>query len=396
MSSTAKKAISLLLADSDIQYLDLIATHPAIQEAGWKIKTVQNGDDALKALEDSPYDILVANLSLEKTPGDILLAQTKRDYPNSLRFLIHEPDDAKSLQKGTGLAHRYLEKPISPERLVKSVDQVLRTQLRIRRKEVVQIIRDTKELHVNTRPMQELLKTADDPNCDINDLVPVISQHPTAVATILQVANTAFFGAGGRIETVAEAIQMLGMDFVRNIAISELAKKQLALPPGLQEIANAVLKHSVDTSQCGLQMRQFGVSVKQVQTLSSLALLHDLGKLVLLKNKGDDYADIMGRSIENNRPCWRLEQALFGCDHAAIGAFLFAMWGLPENIIRAVAWHHEPLEFPSDEFSSISLLHLANCAAHIKNEMPFYYGDELNPDIVATLGFPKDFVKELD
>jgi len=117
---------------------------------------------------------------------------------------------------------------------------------------------------------------------------------------------------------------------------------------------------------------------------------------VLLKNKGDDYADIMGRSIENNRPCWRLEQALFGCDHAAIGAFLFAMWGLPENIIRAVAWHHEPLEFPSNEFSSISLLHLANCAAHIKNEMPFYFGDELNPEIVTTLGLPKDFIKELD
>jgi HD-like signal output (HDOD) protein len=374
----------------------LVANHPVVQEAAWKIKTVKNGDEALTALKNSPFDISIANLSLPKKPGDILLAHTKRDYPNSLRFLIHEPGDTKSLQKGTGLAHRYLEKPITPERLVQSVDEVLRTQLRIRRKEVVQIISDTKELHINTRPMQELLMTADNPNCDINDLVPVISQHPTAVATILQVANTAFFGAGGRIETIAEAIQMLGMDFVRNLSISELAKKQLSLPPGLQEIANAVLKHSIDTSQCGLQMRKFDVSVKQVQTLSSLALLHDLGKLVLLKNKGDDYADIMGRSIENNRPCWRLEQALFGCDHAAIGAFLFAMWGLPENIIRAVAWHHEPLEFPSNEFSSISLLHLANCAAHIKNEMPFYFGDELNPEIVTTLGLPKDFIKELD
>jgi len=104
----------------------------------------------------------------------------------------------------------------------------------------------------------------------------------------------------------------------------------------------------------------------------------------------------MGRSIENNRPCWRLEQALFRCDHASIGAFLFAMWGLPENIIRAVAWHHEPTEFATDEFDSASLLHFANCAAHIKNEMPFYFGDELNVDLANRLGMPVDFVKELN
>jgi len=395
MSST-KRTISLLLADNDSRFINLIANHPALREAGWNLTTVANGDDALEALKKNPFDILIANLSLPKTAGEFLLAHTKRDYPNSLRFLIHESADSHLLRKGTGLAHRYLEKPITPEELIRSVDEVFRTQLRIRRKEVVEIVRDTKELHTNTRPMQELLKTADDPNSDIDDLVPLIAQHPTAVATILQVANTAFFGAGGRIETIAEAIQMLGMDFVRNLAITELAKKQLALPPGLQEIANAVLKHSIETSQYGMQLRQFDVSVKQVQTLSSLALLHDLGKLVLLKNKGDAYADIMGRSIENNRPCWRLEQALFGCDHASIGAFLFAMWGLPENIIRAVAWHHEPIEFATDEFDSVSLLHFANCAAHIKNEMPFYFGDELNVDLANKLGMPLDFVKDLN
>lgn len=396
MSSTDKKAIKLLLADSDSQFLELIASHPALQEKAWSVTTAQTGDEALEAFRESPFDILIANLRLPQTAGDILLAHTKRDHPNSLRVLIHEATDTHSLQKGTGLAHRYLEKPITAEKLIRSVDQVLKTQLRIRRKEVVAIIRETKELHINTRPMQELLRTADDPNSSIDDLTPVILQHPTAVASILQVANTAFFGAGGQIETITEAIQMLGMDFVRNLAITELAKKQLSLPPGLREIANAVLKHSVETSQCGSQMRQFGVSVKQVQTLSSLSLLHDLGKLVLLKNKGDTYADIMGRSIENNRPCWRLEQALFGCDHAAIGAFLFAMWGLPENIIRAVAWHHEPLDFSTNQFCSVSLLHFANCAAHIKNEMPFYFGDELNLEAANTIGLPTDYVKEFD
>lgn len=396
MSSTAQRAISLLLADNDSHFCESITEAPALKDAGWKVTVFSNGNDATQALKDSPFDILVSTLNLPKTAGDLLLAHAKREFPNSLRILTHEAADSNSLKKGTGLAHRYIEKPIDGDSFVKCVKEVLKTHLRIRRKEVVEVIRGTKELHVNTRPMQELLKTAADPNCDIDDLIPVISQHPTAVATILQVANTAFFGAGGRIETVAEAIHMLGMDFVRNLAITELAKKQLALPPDLQEIANAVLKHSIETSQCASQMRQFEVPINKVQTLTSLSLLHDLGKLVLLKNQGENYADIMGRSIENNRPCWRLERALFGCDHATIGAFLFAMWGLPETIIRSVAWHHEPMEMITDRPCSVSLLHFSNAAAHMKNEMPFYFGDELNPEVVNAVGLSLDFVKELD
>ncbi len=388
--------MNILFADKDTHFLESIRNAKSIVEEGWLIRTVKDADDAIASLRETQADVIVVSLDLPKTSGDILLANVKREFPNSLRFLVHDRGDKKKLQKGTGLAHLYLERPFTNEELVCEIKHVFRTQLKIRRKEVLEIVRDTKELHVNTQPMQELLKTADDPNCHIEDFAPVIMQHPTAVASILQVANTAFLGAGGRVETIEEALQLLGMDFVRNLAITELAKKQLSLPPRLQEIANAILKHCIDTSRCGLQMRKFGVEAKQIQTLCSITLLHDLGKLVLLANKQEDYADLMGRSIENNRPLWHLEQAVYGCDHAAIGAFLLAMWGLPENIVRATAWHHEPTDFASDKFCYVTLLHFANCAAHVKNEMPFYCGDELIQEVAEKAGLPLDYVKELD
>jgi HD-like signal output (HDOD) protein len=106
--------------------------------------------------------------------------------------------------------------------------------------------------------MQPLLKTSGDPNCGINDFASVIRQHPTVVAAILQVAKTAFLGAGGRVETIEEALQMLGIDLVRNLAITELAKKQLSLSPGLKEIANAVLNHCIETSYCRLLTGKLG------------------------------------------------------------------------------------------------------------------------------------------
>ena len=91
-----------------------------------------------------------------------------------------------------------------------------------------------------------------------------------------------------------------------------------------------------------------------------------------------------------------LEQAIFGCDHAAIGGLLFAMWGLPENIVRATTWHHEPAAFASNEFCYVTLLHFANSAAHVIHEMPFYCGDELIPEVAAKARLPIEYVQELD
>ena len=249
MTSTTKRAISLLLVDEDSEFAQSISSHESTAREGCTVRTARDCNEALDQLNESRADIIVTKLNLPGDSGDLLLSTAKREYPNTLRLLLIDPSDKSSFQKGTGLAHMYLEAPIEASELVHSASIVLRTQLRIRKKEVVEIIRDTKELHINTQPMQELLTTSDNPNCSLEDLISVISKHPTAVATSLQVANTAFLGVGGHVDTIEQAIQMLGMDYVRNLAITELAKKQLELSPGMQEIANGVLKHCVETSQ---------------------------------------------------------------------------------------------------------------------------------------------------
>tara|TARA_B100000927_G_scaffold209547_1_gene170352 strand:- start:102 stop:428 length:327 start_codon:yes stop_codon:yes gene_type:complete len=94
---------------------------------------------------------------------------------------------------------------MSPEDLVTEIKHVLNTLFRIRCEEVIEIVRDTKQPHVKTEPIQQLLKTFDNPNCGIDDFASVIQQHPTVVAAILQIANTVFLGIGGQLETTEEA-----------------------------------------------------------------------------------------------------------------------------------------------------------------------------------------------
>lgn len=395
MSTTGKKIISVLVVDADHRFLESVREEPALNRQGWVVRVANTGEAALRAMREARADVFVASGTLPDMGGVEFLQKTKEASPNSLRFLLYAEAEKELLSKTVGLTHRRLMKPLRASELALALRQVLVTHLRIRKPEVAAIVRDTRQLHVNTEPMQELLKTADNPECDIEQLSAIIKKHPTAVATVLQVANTAFYGSSGGIDTIEDALQFLGMDFVRNLAITELAKKQLRLSPSLQELANSVLQHSIETSQYGYRMRQFTKNLRLVQQLSSLALLHDLGKLVLLASKGHDYADLMGQSVDSNTPCWKLERENYGCDHAAVGGFLFAMWGLPEVIVRAVTWHHQPEKVAEKSLCPTSMLHFANYAAHANNGVSCYCGDRLNEALARAFGLAPDYVTEL-
>lgn len=396
MSTAGKKIVSVLVVDGDRPFLEAVRADPSFNLPGWVVRVATSREEMVRAIGEARADIFVIGGGLSDCGPIEALQKSKELSPNSLRFFVYTEAEKDLLGKTVGLTHRRVEKPVTPAALNLAVRQVLVTHLRIRKPEVAGIVRDTKELHVNTQPMQELLKTADNPECELEDLARIIRQHPTAVATILQVVNTAFYGTPGDVETIEEALQILGMDFVRNLAITELAKKQLRLRPGLHELANSILQHSIETSQYGLRMRQYVKNLRLIQQISSIALLHDLGKLVLLAAKGNDYADLMGQSVDSNTPCWKLEREAYKCDHAAVGGFLFAMWGLPEVIVRAVTWHHQPEKVGEKDFCATSLLHFANYAAHSNQGVSCYCGDRLNEDLAVRLGLSPDFAYDFE
>jgi len=394
MTKSGRRIITILLLDGSQAFLDSVQADRGFNLPGWEIRAEKTVESALEYARDCRVDVFVVGEGVPADEAIDFLERSKQLASNSLRIVIENDESSRKFGAVTGLAHRRIMGPAAPAALNLAIRQVLVTHLRIRRPEVSGIVRGTKELHINTKPMRELIGTANDPGCEIEDLAAIVSKHPTAVATILQVANTPFFGAAGGVESVEEALHRMGVDFVRNLAITELAKKQLRLSPGLHELANAILAHSVEVSQYGLRMRQHVSSLKLVQQLSSIALLHDLGKLVLLAAKGNDYADLMGQSVDSETPSWRLERAVYGCDHAAVGGFLFAMWGLPEVIVRATTWHHQPDKVAEEGFCPVSLLHFANSAAHANQSAHCYCGDRLNEELAVKKGLAPEFVYE--
>jgi HD-like signal output (HDOD) protein len=64
------------------------------------------------------------------------------------------------------------------------------------------------------------------------------------------------------------------------------------------------------------------------------------------------------------RPLFVAEEQLMGVTHAEVGAYLLSLWGLPCQVVEAVAHHHQPGRVPQDSLDAVGIVHIANFLAH--------------------------------
>ena len=81
------------------------------------------------------------------------------------------------------------------------------------------------------------------------------------------------------------------------------------------------------------------------------------------------------------------ERQVFGATHAEVGAYLLGLWGLPNPIIEAVAFHHDPGQCLASGFGPLTAVHCANGLVYIaKTPLPADSSAAIDMDYLAKLG----------
>jgi HD superfamily phosphohydrolase YqeK len=75
-------------------------------------------------------------------------------------------------------------------------------------------------------------------------------------------------------------------------------------------------------------------------------LLHDVGKIFFVKNFPELYQKIHTTQAQHNLPLYELEEDILGANHAAVGGYLVSKWNLPQSLIQATGFHHQPASAP--------------------------------------------------
>ncbi len=88
-------------------------------------------------------------------------------------------------------------------------------------------------------------------------------------------------------------------------------------------------------------------------------LLHDIGKVILNRSMKDTYHEVVERVSVGDMPFNQVELEILGFDHAIVGSRVASKWHLPEQLVEAIAWHHDPRQAQTNP-QLTAIVHIAD------------------------------------
>lgn len=163
---------------------------------------------------------------------------------------------------------------------------------------------------------------------NLGDVVDVIEHDPAISARVLRLANSFFYGLTGEVNTVGGAAMLLGSSAIQGLALgaSLLKPWEVNLAP---KAVRDIWSHSY---LCALGMKELSVGGAHAGDpggrLFTAGLLHDVGKILLLKRNPRAYAEIL-ETAQNDAELITAEKEMFGDDHREAGFEALYKWNLP-------------------------------------------------------------------
>jgi HD-like signal output (HDOD) protein len=277
-----------------------------------------------------------------------------------------------------------LSKPCDPQELVLRLGQTFAMRDLLSNpalQTIVSSLRSIPSLPTLYGEITEALRSQDPSLAQIER---IIAKDVAMAAKILQLANSAFIGARGRVSGLLQAVSLIGTETVRTLVLSVHVFSQF---DGNSEIAAylpALWDHSVAVASLARHIASSESRTKAVAEESFTAgLLHDVGQVVLLAEMPREYRHILEI---NQGSILALELEHLGCTHAQVGAYLMSIWGLPVPLVHAVAFHHCPAEAAETQFSSLTAVHAADAIVGMTDPSPVVRNIELDMDYLDRLG----------
>lgn len=204
----------------------------------------------------------------------------------------------------------------------------------------------------------KLLALLEDPKANATQIEEILRYDPGLTANILRMTNSAYFGLPKKVGSVRQAVVLIGWNRLNQLVMASCVNAIMDKPvPGYDLSPGELWRHSIAVSITAENLAQ-ELNVQGNQEIFTAALLHDIGKLVLGRHVKEEFRTIE-KSASDEVPFEVAERKILGTDHAEVGAKILTEWSLPEEVVNAVRWHHDP-----DSAEPVSVLvdivHVAN------------------------------------
>jgi putative nucleotidyltransferase with HDIG domain len=206
------------------------------------------------------------------------------------------------------------------------------------------LIAKTPDLPTMPQAALAVMREAGLPTSTAKSVADSIAKDQGLAARVLRLANSAYYGMPRQVHDIQEAVLMLGMRSIGNLATVAstypwMAKPLVGYGLGPQEMWRHSFATAVSARQVAARCR-----MADPETCFTAGLLHNLGKVVL-STWLERRVDALARAIQRSDASFdEVERSIMGFDHAEVGAQLGEAWNLPQEIIAPARFHHRPDE----------------------------------------------------
>jgi putative nucleotidyltransferase with HDIG domain len=346
--------------ETDRKRIVFVDDEPALLDdsGAWEVETVRDSASALALLAAEPADVVIADTRID---GVALLNEVRELYPATIRMLLSDSASPQLLAQASTIAHRFLGKPFQPHELALLIERSCALRDLIGQAEAYRMTVAATALPSRPGVYAQLVEVLSDPSWEAGQIATVLESDVAITAKVLQLANSAFFGVGHRITSVREAVVYLGIETIKSLALTAETFSQFA-PSGATGLSiEQFQRHAMLVARIAAGVLPAGRAHQEAVTA---ALLHDVGKLVMVADDPAHWARLNEEAHRRGVPLHQVELEQDGVTHAAIGAYLLSLWGLPDGVVEAVAHHHDPGALPGVGLDPVAAVHIANALAN--------------------------------
>jgi putative nucleotidyltransferase with HDIG domain len=207
--------------------------------------------------------------------------------------------------------------------------------------------------------VQRLLSLLNRDDASMKEIVETIRRDEAITATVLRMANSPVYAGRFHIERVQDAAVRLGTAALLSIAMGNHLGAINTSAPMYDLTENELWLHAVAASLATKAITQESRDRSIPQVAQIAALVHDIGKLIMVRYLNASVATILDLCAQKGICFVDAERELFGCDHAEVGGAIGRKWGFPLEIVTAIEVHHHvPLENPTPLLDAVMLANL--------------------------------------
>lgn len=352
-------------------------------EPRWHIRYASDVAAAEAIVAAGMFDVVISALQEHEADGLALLGRIQTRSPRTARIVLRPGTTHDATVQELPMAQQVLSSFCEPTELWSVVERTCCLNGLVENPLIRELVGGLDRLPSVPRSYLALSQAMSRAEVRIEEIVAIVEQDSAMALKLLQLVNSAFFGRARKITSLSQAVSYLGLDVLRALALSAQVFGMLG---GCSLQAYGLEQLQERSMQTAYLARRFLAARGMAEEGFTAGLLQDVGRLVLAVGLKDRYREVIDQARQQQQSPREAEQEAFGVTHAEVGAYLMSLWGLPAELIEAIAFHHNPGGVLHEQTELLDAIHVADAEVEAHYEREACVQPVLDPVLLARPG----------